>query len=456
MQIRTRLTILFTTLTALLLLAFALTIYFTSSNTREEEYFKRLQQQASIKANLLFDTKVTPNVLQLIYKNAPNTLFQEEVAIYDTAFHLLYHDAVDIDKVKETRGMIENIVALKEIHFYTNKLQVVGFVYEHNRQKYVITAAANDVYGLTKLANLRNTLIISFLISIIIIFFVGRFLAKQSLKPVLVLVDKVKKITATNLDLRVDEGNGKDEIGALAITFNEMLNRLENSFDTQKMFVSNISHELRTPLAIIISELELAISKERNIQSYKEVIAFALQDAKRLAKLSNGLLDFAKANYDKTEIKFKEVRLDEVLLDARQQVIKTNSNYKIIINFIDEEADDDDYISVNGNEYLLKVAFINLMENSCKFSSDNICTVTIFHKHPLAVLQFADSGIGITKEDLPNIFTPFYRGSNKQYADGNGIGLSLTEKITSMHHGKITVVSEKGQGTTFQILLTHK
>ncbi len=455
MQIRTRLTILFTTLTALLLFAFALTIYFTSSNTREEEYFKRLQQQASIKANLLFDTKVAPKVLQLIYKNAPNTLFQEEVAIYDTTFHLLYHDAVDIDKVKETRGMIESIVALKEIHFYTNKLQVVGFIYEHNKQKYVITAAANDVYGLTKLTNLRNTLIISFLISIIIIFFVGRFLAKQSLKPVLVLVDKVKKITATNLDLRVDEGNGKDEIGALAITFNEMLNRLENSFDTQKMFVSNISHELRTPLAIIISELELATSKERNIQEYKEVISFALQDAKRLAKLSNGLLDFAKANYDKTEITFKEIRLDEVMLDARQQVIKSNPDYKIHIEFTDEEAEDDDYISVDGNEYLLKVAFVNLMENACKFSSDNTCNATISHKHPLAVLQFTDNGIGISKEDLPNIFTPFYRGSNKQYADGNGIGLSLTKAIIKLHNGNISVDTKEKSGTIFTIELVH-
>lgn len=455
MQIRTRLTILFTTLTALILLGFALTIYLSSSKTREDEYFKRLQQQSSVKAGLLFDTKVAPHVLQLIYQNVPNTLFQEEVAIYDTAFNLLYHDAVKIDKVKETRGMIDSIVSLKEIRFYVNNLQAIGFLYEHQNKHYVITAAAKDDYGFKKLATLRNTLIISFLISIVIIFFVGRFLARQSLKPVLVLVDKVKKITATNLDLRVDEGNRKDEIAALAITFNEMLNRLENSFDAQKMFVSNISHELRTPLAIIISELELATSKERSMLEYKEVIFFALQDAKRVAKLSNGLLDFAKANYDQTEIAFKEIRLDEILLDARQQVIKSNDSYKIVINFIDEEAEDDNYISIKGNEYLLKVAFINLMENGCKFSSNNTSTVTISHKHPSAILQFEDHGIGIGKNDLPNIFTPFYRGSNKQYADGNGIGLSLTQKIIKLHNGNIAVHSKENIGTSFIIEFLH-
>ena len=90
MQIKTRFTLLFTSMIAALLIAFTLIVYFTSSEAREDEYFKRLQQQGATKANLLFDAKVAPNVLQLIYKRAPNALFQEEVAIYDTAFNLLF------------------------------------------------------------------------------------------------------------------------------------------------------------------------------------------------------------------------------------------------------------------------------------------------------------------------------------------------------------------------------
>lgn len=111
-------------LMAALLLAFALTVYFTSAETREDEYFKRLKQQAATKANLLFDTRIAPNVLQLIYKNAPNALFQEEVAIYDNNFELLYHDDVAIDRVKETKKMIDSIIARKEIQFYLGEVQV--------------------------------------------------------------------------------------------------------------------------------------------------------------------------------------------------------------------------------------------------------------------------------------------------------------------------------------------
>lgn len=403
MQIKTRLTVLFTLLVAALLSAFALTVYFTSSETREEEYFKRLKQQGATKANLLFDTKVTPNVLQLIYKKAPNALYQEEVAIYDTAFNLLYHDAVEIDKVKETQGMIDSIIAEKEIHFYVRDMQVVGFLYEHNRKQYVITSAAIDGYGIAKLTNLRHTLIIAFFISIVLIFFVGQFLAKQSLRPVSVIVDKVKNITATNLDLRVDEGNRKDELSALAVTFNEMLQRLENSFDAQKQFVSNISHELRTPLTAMLAELQLTAQKERNIEEYKKANEHIISDTKKLIRLSNSLLDFAKANYDHTEISFREIRIDEVLLDAMNDVRHNQPDYKVNILF-KKEIENDAFISVKGNEYLLKTAFINLIENGCKFSNDKQSIVSISYNDKNIIINFVDNGIGISEEDLKKYF----------------------------------------------------
>ena len=119
MKIRLKLTLLFSALFALLLLGFSLAVYLFNTTQREEAYFKRLKQLAITKTNLLFGAKVNPAVLQLIYKSSLNTLPQEEVAIYDTAYHILYHDAMDIDKVKETMGMLDSIVRLGEIHFYS-------------------------------------------------------------------------------------------------------------------------------------------------------------------------------------------------------------------------------------------------------------------------------------------------------------------------------------------------
>lgn len=454
MKIRLKLTLLFTSLFAALLLAFALLTYFSYAANREEEYYKRLKQQAITKANLLLETKIRPEVLQVIYKNSPNSLFQEEVAVYDTAFHLLYHDAVEIDKVKETRGMIDTIIAQKDINFRVGPLQAVGVLYKYDGKLYVLTAAARDESGLEKLNTLKYTLIVGFCIAIVLTLIAGILFSKKALQPVSQMVDKVNAITATNLDSRVDEGNGKDEMAELAITFNQMLDRLEKSFDAQKEFVSNISHELRTPLATIITELELSETKERTPEEYKTIIALALDDARRLSKLSTGLLDIAKASYDQTEIIFKELRLDELLLDARQQVLKSNEGYHVNIIF-EREIENDNDISVKGNEYLLKVAFYNLMENACKFSENHQSTVAISFHDKNTILRFADTGIGIPPDELPNIFNSFYRGTNKAFASGNGIGLSLTDRIIKLHNGSITVVSDLNDGTTFTIEIPH-
>src|SRR5258708_6496579 len=363
MKMRLKLTLLFCGLFAILLLAFSLAIYFSNANQREEEYFKRLRQLAITKTHLLLGAHVQPSVLQLIYKSSLNTLPQEEVAIFDTAFHLLYHDAMDIDKVKESRPMIDSILTMKEIHFYVDDLQAIGFLYVFQGKAYVITAPANDDYGLSKLKTLRIALGLGFTMAILFILLAGIFFSRKALAPVSEMVEKVGTITASHLDLRIGAGNGKDEIAELALTFNRMLDRLENSFDAQKQFVSNISHELRTPLAVIIAELEVSTIKERSTFEYKEMNLLILEEARKLSRLSNDLLDLAKASYDQAGITFKELRLDEVLLDARQAVLKSNPGYRVELLF-EKEIEEGDGITITGNEYFLKVPSCNLIKYS--------------------------------------------------------------------------------------------
>jgi signal transduction histidine kinase len=230
--------------------------------------------------------------------------------------------------------------------------------------------------------------------------------------------------------------------------------RLEHALEAQKEFVSNIAHELRTPLSGMVGELELALLKPRSTEEYQQLIRLAFQDARRLVRLSNGLLDLAKANYDQSGIHMKELRLDEVLMEAREVVLRTNARYRVNILF-EQEIEEGEFISVWGNQYLLKVAFLNLMENSCKFSADHLSTVAITYFDKQAILRFADHGIGIPNGDQPHIFNPFFRGANRDYAEGNGIGLSLSLKIIQLHKGTIQVSSTPGEGTVFTLELPH-
>lgn len=454
MRIRTRLTILFTLITATILFVFAGIIYISAQEDREEAFYTSLRKEAVTKANLFFNTDVEEQVLKDIYQTNSKILNEAEVAIYDTTFNLLYHDAENIDFVKETPEMISHVLQDNELRFYTGKRQAIGLRYDFRGKIYILTATAVDWDGYHKLTRLLQNSAIVFVISILFIYLAGYFFSKKAFEPVKEMTEKARVISATSLDLRLKSNGNKDELTELANTFNEMLVRLESSFESQKHFVSNISHELRTPLSAIITELELSGNKDRSVHEYKLAIQNVLSDTKKLVRLLNSLLDLAKASYDPSEIAFKELRIDELLLDALQHVHLSNPEYKMDIHF-ENHFETDREVSVNGNEYLLKAAFYNLFENGCKFSGDRKCTVEISFEPEMIHLRFIDHGIGISPKDISHIFTPFFRGENRKFAEGNGIGLSLTQRIIHLHGGTISVASSVGQGSAFTIRLKN-
>ncbi|MEK6450302.1 MULTISPECIES: HAMP domain-containing sensor histidine kinase [unclassified Myroides] len=452
MKIKGKLTLWFTLLVATILLVFVVVVYWSSSKNREVEFFEVLEKEGITKAKLFFEAKVNPSTLHKIYRFNSEVINEVEVAIYDLDFKLLYHDAEEIDRVKETKSMIDKIISQKRVHYFQDDWQVIGMVYSYNGKDYVLTATALDEYGYVKMHNLFLTITLLTIVSLIVIYICGGLFADRVLLPIKVMNKEVNNITATNLDLRISTEKNRDELGALANNFNVMLDRLEQSFDAQKQFVSNISHELRTPLAAIIAELELALVKEQEVDAYVKTIENALADSKKIVRLSNSLLDFAKASYDPTEIVFKSVRMDEVVLDACQKLQKSNPTYKF--NFvIDEKIDSEEMVSIKGNSYLLEVAIMNLLENACKFSKDQQCKISISNTENKLRIIVSDEGIGMSREDLDNLFTPFYRGENGKLIDGNGIGLSLTHKIIRLHQGTIDVQSQVNKGTIFTVTI---
>jgi len=307
-------------------------------------------------------------------------------------------------------------------------------------------------YDMYHILNIK--LIAIWVVSFAVLFIIGYLMARSTLKPVSKIVKQVEEITASNLSKRVEIDNQKDEIGELAATFNNTLDRLEQSFDSQKMFMSNVSHELRTPMAALIAELELSLHKERSNEDYKKVVENALIDAHKIEKLSNGLMDLAKASYNTNQIRMTPVRLDETLLDASATVMKARSDYNVDLIFGDD-TDDDRMVTIHGNEYLLRTAFINLMENNCKFSHNHSSTVQISFSDSRVFVRFSDTGIGISHEDLELIFKPFYRGENHHFSTGNGIGMTLAERIVKLHGGTISVSSQQGEGTVFTLTFEH-
>lgn len=455
MKIRSKIALRYSIVTAILMTVFAAVVYFVSAHDRESEFYDDLYKEGVSKANLFFEAKATAETMHSIYKNNIEYIDEVEVAIYSEDNALLYHDAKDIDIVKETPELLDKIKeGRNKVQFYVNRYQAVGFIFSHNNSQYIVTAAAYDGYGYNKLDKLITNLSILSIASILISFILGYLLARRALKPVSEISDKMKNITTNNLDLRLINYNENDEFGELAASFNEALDIIESSFNAQKMFVSNVSHELRTPLATLIGEIDLALLKRRSIDEYITTLEDSKYDVIRLIKLVNGLLDLAKASYDESKISMTNIRVDDVIIDARNIMLKANPECTIELQFA-QEIEDEAEITIKGNEYLLKTAFSNLIENNCKFSANKTSTIKISALNKKILISFSDTGIGIPPEEIEHLFTPFYRGKNKDFAPGNGIGLALVNKVIALHKGTFKIESTVNKGTIVMLEFTH-
>ncbi|MEM8967382.1 MAG: ATP-binding protein [Bacteroidota bacterium] len=451
MNIRQKLTYRFAAIVAAILLVSFLVIYLFSSLHRKHEYNNRLKAKAISTAQFLIEQdEVDTTILKIIDHQNLGALFSEKVVIYNYLNQVVY--STDEDNIIQVSPDVLNQVRLDgEVQFSRGNFEVAGVPYIDQYNRFIVFTAAYDIYGVSKLRNLRIILITVFFSSILIVLLSGWVYAGRALYPMAKVVDQVRTITAHNLHVRVDEGNQKDEIAQLSKTFNSMLSRLEGAFALQKMFVSNASHELRNPLTVVSSQLEVSLLKERSAEDYQCTIASVLEDIRKLSRTLNRLLALAQISAEEARLKRSRQRIDDLLWQCRDELLRQYPHYQIKIALMSlPEEEEQLYLSVD--KYMVKMAFINLMDNACKFSVDHQVTVTLWVEKNQAKVKFTDQGPGITPEDLPRIFEPFFRSSQTTAAKGQGIGLSIVDRIIKLHDASLDVRSQVGKGTTIEVI----
>lgn len=455
MEIRKRITYQFITIVALILFVSSLAIYFSFSKSRKEEFYDRLGNKAKLVAQMLIDIdEIDAELLKKIEKNNPLSLPNEKIIIFDYQNEQIYNS--DEEHIIQIPIQYLNKVRLEdEVRYMQKPYEVFGAFYTGEYDRIVVFAAAKDIFGIAKLKRLRIILLIVFFAGLITIFFAGRIFSAKALSPVIKIIEQVNGISVYNLNERIDEGNGKDELARLAKTFNGMMQRLESAFKIQKNFIANASHELRTPLTVISGQLEVVLMKDRDSKEYKETLVSVLEDMKNLNNLSDRLLILAQASSEITETSFNLLRIDDIIWNSRSEILKRKRKYSINISF-SESINDENKLTVYGNELLLKTAIVNLLDNACKYSNDNSCEIFIDSIDNSLIIHVVDKGIGIPKEELKMVFQPFYRAKNSVGVKGHGIGLSLVEKIIGQHNGSIEIQSEIDIGTTFTIKLPFR
>ncbi|MBK8565041.1 MAG: HAMP domain-containing protein [Saprospiraceae bacterium] len=417
MNILTKLTLRFSIITASILVLFSLAVYLFSASYRKEEFYQRLESRAVTTAKLLVTVKeVDKALLRIIDDNSVPALPEEQVFVFDKQNRLAYSSTDDTSRTY-SNDLLNSIRQAKKMRFEHGDFEEMGAIYLEEGEPFVVVASAFDRYGKSKLGNLRTIMLLGLPIGIGIIVLAGRIFAEQVLNPLANINDSVSKISEGNLDQRLDEGNQTDEIARLAMNFNQMLERLEKAFELQQSFVANASHELRTPLAAMRSQLQVELGKVRNIDEYQSILQSQLDDVVSLSDLTNRLLLLARTSMEQQRLDFSVLRVDEVLFNAQEELARLKPAYRFHFDYNalpDNEAD----LTVRCNEQLLTVAFLNLMDNACKFSEDKTVTIAILAQNSNIQISFQDKGPGIAPNDLEQVFQPFYQGENVRALQG--------------------------------------
>jgi signal transduction histidine kinase len=444
MSIRNKIIILFTAVAVLITLLLSVFIYIFTSQHIERDFFQRMNVRAGIAGKAKFDADDNNLVFY-------NEIREKHLQRLPGEKEYIMSFPLDVSKIPEGFNT-NNLLERKKISVRIDNNYYLSTVYHHNDKDYAVLLFAWNRIGGELLTDLKNNLIIGFFVSLIVVFILSLLLSKEVVNPIRHIIANVKTITASNLHLRLKQPSGRDETADLTQTFNDMLDRLETSFETQSNFLNKAAHELRTPLTAIIGEAELALSRPRSTEEYSNALRVISREAEQLEHHTSSLLELAQAGYNSKEPFMSLLRLDELLFSVKRLIDFTEPENKVQIQ-LDDLPEMEDKITISGNTNLLKLALSNIIQNASKYSNNSRVNVSLTADNEHATIIVQDEGIGIPEKELKYIFDPFFRASNTTPFKGYGVGLPLAQKIIRLHRGELIYSSKENAGTTVQIFL---
>lgn len=453
MSIKLRISLLFALIVTVILLLLNISVYYFTAIDRRENFKRRLKNRAISTSDMYINFKNgNIDMLHRLDSVGGASLYEKSVLIQDPSGGKLYsYDRENNDSVDFDKQVLEKAKAEGEYYFADGDKEGVALLHKDSENNFVLSLSAHDSDGFERLNRLKNILGFSFLIGILATLFLGYFFAQRLVKPISDMARQAGLISSSNLSSRIETSNPKDELHNLAASFNNLLDRLQESFQIQRRFISNASHELSTPLTSISSQLEVTLQKERTNEEYKRMIISVQEDVLQLQQLTRSLLEIAKTGTHGS-INLNEVRVNEVIIKVASDVKKQNPEYSIKLDF-GEFPDEERLLDVFGSVDLLYSAFRNLVENGCKYSDDKTAVASINYSNNRMMIKISSKGDVIAEADIKNIFEPFFRAGPALPKPGFGLGLTLAKRIISLHKGSINVTSDPDAGTVFTILL---
>jgi len=449
MDVRKKITFTYVALSSFSTLLLCIIVFVLFRENNRYHFLKRLEDRAKIVASIHFQKD--PEKIKYysnLKKNGLEELIEEEefVLKVNSANSFDYNTKLDLPNEFYT-----NILRTGKDYYEVANKYYLGQIFTEHNQKYIVIVGARDRKGPTTTIYIIKIMLFGGIGFVFLAFFLGRFLAKRVINPVARITREVNRISASNLHNRLPEVKNSDEISDLTETFNDMLDRLETSFEIQANFINNASHELKTPITTIIAESEIMLLKERDVSEYIQSLENIHNQASRLGNLTESLLKLTQTGYDGQKQVLDIARIDELLMDVKSDLDKIYPDNRVIIK-LNFAPKDSNLLLIPCNKPLLELAINNIITNGVKYSDNNEVFVTLSANQENIKIAINDIGIGIPPEDIPHLYEPFFRGKIATKYIGYGLGLPLASKIIRMHGGEIQVQSEQNKGTIVTIV----
>lgn len=450
MSIKQRITIGFGLLVASLLLLFSLFVFQSYESYRQSQMRSRLQRRA-VAAQLYFQNRAE------FQRTSYLTLPDQHELIIDAQNRRIYTSSGPDDY--PVPGTLLTEARRDEVYFTYASRQwempkegvALSFTYESAR--YVAVVTAYDLAGRQASRNLLFLLVAGNVLSLLAIALVGFLFARRAMRPFDALIAQLDTATVNDFSFRLLPTTTTDEAGYLAGSFNQLLGQLQRLAISQEHFVAYASHEIRTPLTVVKGMLETAIAYDQSLPDARQSMERALSRLDNAIDLANALLRLAEVDSLKSSQLRDDINVIDTILDTVMYFGEKYPHQQIDLPLTDEFTEQSSAIRVLGNATLLRTAFVNIIDNACKYSAFKPVVINVYYESPWVAVDIRDAGIGIPATQLTDVFLPMMRAENVGAVPGFGLGLTLAKKITDMHRGELHIQTKPGGGTTVSLRL---
>lgn len=436
MSLKWRFAVLFSLFVSVILMASFTSIFVLYEEFRKEEFTRRITDHAIEISNAFTGLRNSGvEIVEKADRQSINALVNETIVIYDTAYRLLFKRPVTVNPVAD-KQLLNAAKRRGNLAFTDGDREAVVLYINSGQSKHFIVASAFDRYGRRKIENLKYILIFTFLGGLVLSGLFAFFYVRQIIKPVGELNRQMQRITENNLNERLATTRNNNELSRIANNFNDMLDRLQQSFEMRKSFVHHASHELRTPLASMLSQTEAALHKEGTPEEYKKVLVSLKEDQMDLIELTNSLLLLSRYESYKSSIEWALLRIDEIIYDIIDMIKEVYPQANINLEFV-SVPEDSNLLTIKGNGALIGAALRNLVKNAYLYSSDRKVNILIDAGTQGIKIVFDNKGKQLNSEEQKQFSIPFFRGENAANIKGTGLGLSIAERIITLHKGQL-------------------